>query len=377
VQLIRAAVIALALLPLSAAAAVLPDDRADLMYHYYDGGGVTIDGPSLLVRKKFAEKYAASANYYVDMVSSASIDVITTASPYTETRTQYGVGFEYLRNKVTYAAAFSNSSENDYEADTATLSISQDMFGDLTTVSLFFTRGWDDVTRRGDATFADEIDRRIYGVDISQVATKNMVLGLSYETITEEGFLNNPYRQVRYLDPDAAVGFSFEPERYPRTRTGNALSLRARYFLPYRAAIQGDYRFYTDTWDILAHTAEVSYTHPLDEEWTFDVRYRFYTQDAAEFYSDLFPRADFQNFLARDKELSTMTSHTLGFGVAYEFKSPRMSFLDRASLNLHYDRMRFEYDDFRDISTTGFAPGTEPFYSFDADVIRFFFSGWF
>ena len=377
VQLIRTAVIALALLPLPAAAAVLPDDRADLMYHYYDGGGVTIDGPSLLVRKKFAEKYAASANYYVDMVSSASIDVITTASPYTETRTQYGVGFEYLRNKVTYAAAFSNSSENDYEADTATLSISQDMFGDLTTVSLFFTRGWDDVTRRGDATFADEIDRRIYGVDISQVATRNMVLGLSYETITEEGFLNNPYRQVRYVDPDAAVGFSFEPERYPRTRTGNALSLRARYFLPYRAAIQGEYRFYTDTWDILAHTAEVSYTHPLDDEWTFDVRYRFYTQDAAEFYSDLFPRSDFQNFLARDKELSTMTSHTLGFGVAYEFKSPRMSFLSRSSLNLRYDRMRFEYDDFRDISTTGFAPGTEPFYSFDADVIRFFFSGWF
>ncbi len=115
------------------------------MYHYYDGGGVTIDGPSLLVRKKFAEKYAVNASYYVDMVSSASIDVITTASPYKEERTQYGVGFEYLRGKVTYAASFSNSSENDYDADTASLSISQDMFGDLTTVSLFFTRGWDDV----------------------------------------------------------------------------------------------------------------------------------------------------------------------------------------------------------------------------------------
>ena len=47
--------------PLAAAAArapprVLPDDRADLLYHYYDGGGVTIDGPSLLVRKKFARE---------------------------------------------------------------------------------------------------------------------------------------------------------------------------------------------------------------------------------------------------------------------------------------------------------------------------------
>ena len=208
------------------------------------------------MRKKFAEKYAVNASYYIDMVSSASIDVITTASPYDEERTQYGVGFEYLRGKVTYAASFSNSSENDYEADTASLSISQDMFGDLTTVSLFFTRGWDDVTRRGDDVFADEVDRRIYGVNVSQVATKNLILGLSFETIAEEGFLNNPYRQVRFVDPDAALGYSYQAEIYPRTRTGNALALRARWYLPYRAALQADYRFYSDTWDINASTAE-------------------------------------------------------------------------------------------------------------------------
>jgi hypothetical protein len=375
-QLIRRIAL-LYLLPLAAVAGVLPDDRADLMYHYYDGGGVTIDGPSLLVRKKFAEKYAVNASYYVDMVSSASIDVITTASPYKEERTQYGVGFEYLRGKVTYTASYSNSSENDYEAKTANLSISQDMFGDLTTVSLFFTRGWDDVTRRGDATFADTVDRRIYGIDVSQIATKSLILGMAFETITEEGFLNNPYRQVRFLDPDAALGYSYEPERYPRTRTGNALSFRGRWHLPYRAALEGDYRFYTDTWDIRGHTAELTYIHPLDEEWTFDVHARYYTQNSAEFYSDLFPRENFQNFLARDKELASMTSMTLGFGVAYEFKPGRIDFLNKAALNLRYDRIHFDYGDFRDLRVTGVPPGTEPLYNFDADVIRFFFSGWF
>lgn len=40
--------------------------------------------------------------------------------------------------------------------------------------------------------FEDRIDRRVYGVDVSQVATRNLLLGLSWETITEEGFLNNP-----------------------------------------------------------------------------------------------------------------------------------------------------------------------------------------
>lgn len=375
-QLIRRIALLL-LLPVAAVAGVLPDDRADLMYHYYDGGGVTIDGPSLLVRKKFAEKYAVNASYYVDMVSSASIDVITTASPYKEERTQYGVGFEYLRGKVTYTANFSNSSENDYNADTASLAISQDMFGDLTTVSLYFTRGWDDVTRRGDATFSDKVDRRIYGIDVSQIATKSLILGLSFETITEEGFLNNPYRQVRFLDPDAALGYSYEAERYPRTRTGNALAIRGRWYLPYRAAIEGDYRFYTDTWDILGHTAEVSYTQPVFDQWTFDVHARFYTQNSAEFYSDLYPRENFQNFLARDKELASMTSTTLGFGLAYEFKPGHMDFLDKAALNLRYDRIHFDYGDFRDLRVTGVPPGTEPLYNFDADVIRFFFSGWF
>jgi Protein of unknown function (DUF3570) len=375
-QLIRATAL-LFLLPLTAVAGVLPEDRADLMFHSYDGGGVTIDGPSLLVRKKFAEKYAVNASYYVDMVSSASIDVITTASPYDEERTQYGVGFEYLRGKVTYAASFSNSSENDYEADTASLSVSQDMFGDLTTVTLSFTRGWDDVTRRDDLVFADEVDRRIYGVDISQVATKNLILGLSYETITEEGFLNNPYRQVRFVDPDSALGYSYEFERYPRTRTANALSLRGRWYLPYRAALQADYRFYTDTWELQSNTAEVAYTHPLDAEWTFDVHYRFHTQEAAEFYSDLFPRVDFQNFLARDKELASMQSHTLGFGVGYEFKPAWAAFLSKAAVNLKYDMIRFDYDDFRDLRATGLAAGTEPLYKFDANVIRLFFSGWF
>ena len=35
--------------------AVLPEDRADIMYHRYSGGGITVQGPSVLVRKNFGE----------------------------------------------------------------------------------------------------------------------------------------------------------------------------------------------------------------------------------------------------------------------------------------------------------------------------------
>ena len=60
--------------------AVLPEDRADVLYHRYEGGGVTVDGPSILVRKKLGESVSVSANYYVDRVSSASIDVVIQAA---------------------------------------------------------------------------------------------------------------------------------------------------------------------------------------------------------------------------------------------------------------------------------------------------------
>src|SRR5690606_29669090 len=118
-----------------AGAAVLPDDRADVLYHRYEGGGVTIDGPSVLVRKKFAEKYSVSANYYVDMVSSASIDVVTTASPYEEQRDQASLGFDMLNGKTQYSVNLTGSDENDYTASTASFDLSQDLFGHLTNVS--------------------------------------------------------------------------------------------------------------------------------------------------------------------------------------------------------------------------------------------------
>lgn len=373
--LIAAALIAPGLSP-PASAAVLPEDRADVLYHRYDGGGVTIDGPSLLVRKKFADQYSVSANYYVDMVSSASIDVVSTASPYKEQRDQASLALDVLNGKTQYSVSVAGSEENDYTASTASFDVSQDMFGDLTTVSFGFSRGWDEVRRRGDRDFEEPVDRRSYRVGVTQVVTPSLMMNLAYETITDEGFLNNPYRSVRYLDPDSPAGYAYQPEVYPRTRTSNAASLGARYFLPYRAAVHGEYRWFTDTWGIDSHTLRLGYTHPLGSRWVLEGGLRWYDQSAADFYADLFPREDAQNFLARDKELSTFTSLMLSLGASYELPSFGAGFLQRSTLNLFYDRIRYEYDDFRDV-TAGGAPGAERLYGFDADVIRLFFSGWF
>ena len=373
-------------LPLASSAGVLPDDRADALYHRYEGGGVTIHGPSVLVRKKMAEKYAVSANYYQDMITSASIDVeVSGASEYKEERDQYSLGFEYLRGKTTYNLSYSNSEENDYEANTASFGLSQDLFGDLTTISMGFSRGSDTVRNATDASFEEEIDRWSYRVGVSQVLTKSFISSLNLEVITDEGFLNNPYRSYRYINPNDNRQFLLAQEIYPRTRTSNAVALNGRYFLPYRAAVYGGYRFFTDTWGIRADTFELGYVHPIKQQWTLEARVRYYQQDNADFYSDLFGRVNQQNFMARDKELSTFNSVAFRIGASYEFAQTGWRFVKKGSLNLFYDRIEFQYDDFRDARMsrlTGTDPsfraaGSEPLYEFGANVIQAFVSIWF
>src|SRR5271166_3758091 len=156
--LARAAVIAALLLVRSTSADVLPDDRADLFYSKYSGGGMDITGESALVRKKITENFALQANYFVDKVSGASIDVLSQASVIKDTRTQKSGEIEYLHDKTTYSASYINSVERDYISNTASFSLSQDMFGDLTTVTLGYAKTNDKVGENNGTAWVPIID---------------------------------------------------------------------------------------------------------------------------------------------------------------------------------------------------------------------------
>lgn len=361
-----------------ALANVLPDERLDVLYHSYDGGGAKIDGPSILVRKNFGNSVSVAANYYVDMVSSASIDVQATASPYSEERREYSLSTEYLHDRSRMSLGYTRSSENDYQATTYNLGISQTFFGDLTTISLGASYGDDLVSQNGNPEFSRDLERRRYSLNISQIVTQNLIAAISVETIADQGFLNNPYRSVRYLD-QASGGYRYQAELYPNTHNSDAIGIRAIYHLPYRAALRAEYRRFSDSWGIEANNVELRYTHPYNDQWLFELKYRAYTQTGADFYSDLFPFRDAKNFLARDKELSPFSSATIGLGVTYQLPAGLIPGFSKSTVNLYWDQMQFDYDDFRDVrvSSNDFSPGEEPLYSLKADIIRFYFSFWF
>jgi hypothetical protein len=373
---------------ISANAGVLPEDRAEVVGHIYQGGGVKVYGPTVLVRKKIGENIDLSVAGDEDFVSSASIDVVTAASPYKEVRKQWSPSVSYLHGKTTYSLSYLKSQEPDYLSNNGSFTISEDMFGDLTTVTLGFSRGWDhvrqhlvdkakhtstytDVFTENDEVVSPRLDRRDYRVGLSQILTKKLIMSANYESAAQEGFLRNPYRRIRYGDANSA-SVSYQSEIYPHTRTSNAVGLEARYYLDYRASIKLGYRYYTDTWGINSHTGDLEYVHPFGSRWLTEWSVRYYSQNGADFYSDLFPYQDAQNFMARDRELATFNDISFHVGVTWKIPvSNKLSF----ATSLMYDRIQYNYKDFRDNrdvlvdgKLTALPPNQQPLYKYGANV---------
>jgi hypothetical protein len=111
---LNALIFVAAVLPLPASGALLPEDSVDVMYHSYSGGGVEVTGPSILVRKSLGSNASFEANYYVDDITSASIDVVTQGSAYTEDRREGSLAADLLYEDTTFSVGIANSEENDY-----------------------------------------------------------------------------------------------------------------------------------------------------------------------------------------------------------------------------------------------------------------------
>ncbi|HEY1283929.1 MAG TPA: DUF3570 domain-containing protein, partial [Steroidobacteraceae bacterium] len=117
------------------------------------------------------------------------------------------------------------------------------------------------------------------------------------------------------------------------------------------------------------------------KRWILDGRVRYYKQTHADFYSDLFPRSQSQNFEARDKELATFDNISVGLGASYEFTIPRVRWVQKSTINARIDHLMINYDDFRDATqndpANGIVAGAEPLYKLNANVFELFVSIWF
>ena len=333
------------------AAVTLPEDAGEAMYHLYDGGGLTASGPALLVRKSLLDKVSLTGTYYVDIVSNASIDVVTTASPYKETRKEFAVGVEYAYRDSLLSVSYSDSDEPDYKAQGLSIDASQEVFGNMTTIKLGFSRGQDDVGKTGEGFF-DYAKHWRYRLGVTQILTPSWLATLNLEAVSDEGFLGSPYR--------AAIVFgAFVPERNPRTRSSRSIKVGAIGEIMPRTSLHADYRYFWDNWEIKAHTFEVGGSRHVGESFLIDGYLRYYKQSAALFYSD---NAQTETvYISRNRQLSTFDNIAPGVRVTYTYKQVPGRYEIKGNLN--YEYQRYKFSDFTDIRTG-------QLYSYGAHVLQ-------
>jgi hypothetical protein len=332
----------------------LPEDSAEAMYHSYSGGGVTANGPALLVRKRLADKVSLSATYYVDSVSNASIDVVTTASPYREQRTEYDLGADYVYRDSQISLSSSTSHEPDYTANHFGLDITQETFGGMTSVSMGFSHGADAVGKHASPEFADSATHWQYRLGATQILTPRWLVSANMEALADDGFLGSPYRVARVFG--ATV-----PERSPRTRSSRAVKLRLTGDLGSRDAVHADYRYFWDTWGIKAHTAEAGYSRYFGESWLADGFVRFYKQDHALFYSD---NASSETlYISRNRQLSSFNGTSLGTKLTYTWRKVPGQY--EVKLNGAYEYQSYKFSDFTDLRTGDL-------YNYHANVLQLY-----
>lgn len=138
---------------------------------------------------------------------------------------------------------------------------------------------------------------------LTQILNKNALMeaGVSYTRST--GYMENPYKavSVAFIDPmnqdpngscpEAALGLQCADirallEQRPDERNQWTGNLRySQYIDAFDAAAHVGYRLFSDDWGITSHTFEADWAQPLGNNWTVMPRIRYYSQDAADFYS--------------------------------------------------------------------------------------------
>jgi len=302
---------------------------------YAGSDGVTVVSPRSDLALDLDDRTQVGLNYGVDAVSAASfnyaqskthrgdpvrtvgnckachggIDAISGASlNYRDTRQELGVTVVRRLGETELKPAYIRSQEDDYLSQTLSLGLSQGLFSRDSTLDLGL-RHSDDVSRpvwekdlvRGLSTDAATLT-------LTQVLTRRSQARLSAELSDLRGFLSNPYAFVQ------VGGLTSQPlpERHPDARRQGLLAVAYKQALGWDSALELDYRYYADTWDVTAQTLALQWGKPWGP-FTLEAGWRHYAQTQAWFFRNFYAQA--QPYLSRDLKLAAFSDDLLNVGL--------------------------------------------------------------
>jgi hypothetical protein len=331
----------IALLLLTAAPAYADDAFVVKTQIYFDNDRTTVVSPLAAIRRDAWRGGTLSASYVADVVSSASVDVISNATKHmTDFRSEITAGLSQKLRNTTVDAAYVYSVENDYSSHNANLGLTQDLFDKNTTLGIGYSFSYNNVGRTGDQTFHRQLLVNGLGASWTQVFNPRTIAQLSYTFSYNKGYQASPYRFVRIDTMDGDIAFKV-PETEPEDRFRHAAVLGINRHLFTDSSVQADYRFYADNWGVVSHTIQVRYFVTWKDV-TLRLRERFYFQTGADFYRPHYTADTLEPYVTADRELSTFWSNVAGVKVSW-----RLPWVHRAlEVEAKADFFYFDYLNF-------------------------------
>jgi hypothetical protein len=293
------------------------------VYVRHDDDHTTVVTPRLRVKAPVGEATTAEAVYSVDVWSSASIDIRTSASKrIVEQRDELDFNLGHDFDTLRLTGGYRYSTEPDYESHGGSVGAELDLAQRSTTLSATVTGTFDRVGRVGDAQFWRDASLVSVRVGVTQVLDPSTLVELLYEPAVQRGYLSSPYRQVGIGGEDGRCLGEVEyclRESNPTERTRHAIALRAVRALGDQLSVNAGYRLYADDWALHSHTVEVGVSFMPDEPTLLSLAYRLYLQDAASHYRARYPDLRDDGLYTSDKELSPMSAHRVALELERAF----------------------------------------------------------
>lgn len=269
---------------------------------YTDTDSVTVVSPSVSASVHDPlSGWTAGGSYLVDIVSAASVDIVSTASGrWTEVRHAGTVHGEYKPADLGVSAVGSVSREPDYLSLTGGGGVRMDLSDKNITPQLTYTFGHDTAGRSGTpfSVYSLELDRHSLNATLGLVLDRETVLDFSGDAVFEIGHQEKPYRYIPLFAPNVApqvpVGASVSvvnalrlpgrtAERLPTTRQRYAVSARLGQRLADTTLIASE-RLYTDSWGQKASTTDMRLVFDLSRRLYVWPQLRAHLQTGVSFW---------------------------------------------------------------------------------------------
>ncbi|MEO6417992.1 MAG: DUF3570 domain-containing protein [Polyangiaceae bacterium] len=275
------------------------------------------------------------AHYLVDVVSAASVDIVSTASRrFREVRQAGGLEIGYKPHDFGIAVAASLSREPDYLAITAGGDLTYDFGEKNFSFVLGYNYGHDTIGRSDTpfSVFSRTLDKNYIQAALNIVVNRATVLGLAADVMFENGDQSKPYRYVPLFSPDASLkaiaGASVDyvnAHRLPERALEQLPLARRRFAITERLAHRFDdstlrieERVYQDTWVLRASTTDVRWIYDASKRFSVGPHLRYHIQSGTSFWQRAYVSSptgwSIPEFRTGDRELGPLWTFTGGGG---------------------------------------------------------------